>query len=112
MKLFGDRGAANYVAAFQQQRLQTFFCEIKRSDERVVAAAENHDFALRGHGQFFPLPVSFRISRATRRPGAPMIPAPGWVAGRHMYNFLMGVRYRAQPAAGRKKKSCSSESSP
>ncbi len=92
MKFFGDCGAANYVAAFQHQRLQTFFRQIKRGDQRVVAAAENHDFALRGHGQFFPLPVSFRISSAARRPGAPMIPPPGCVADPHMYNFLIGVR--------------------
>src|ERR1700735_915437 len=112
MKFFRHRRTTNDVAAFQHQRLKSFFREVERCHQPVVPAAKNHDFALCRHGQFFPLPVSFRISNAASRPGAPMIPPPGCVADPHMYNFLIGVRYRAQPAAGRKKKSCSSESSP
>ena len=90
MKFFGDGGAADYGAALEDERLVAFFREIERSDESVVAAAENDDVALRGHAQL--LPESFRISRAARRPGAPMMPPPGCVAEPHMYNFLMGVR--------------------
>src|SRR5579871_449017 len=40
------------------------------------------------------------------------MPPPGCVAEPHMYRFLIGVRYWAHPGTGRKKKSCSSESSP
>src|SRR6476620_12224992 len=41
-----------------------------------------------------------------------MMPPPGCVADPHMYRFLIGVRNCAQPGTGRKKKSCSRESSP
>src|SRR5271156_367096 len=110
MNFFGDSGAADDGAAFKNQGLVAFFREVEGGDERVVAATEDDDVALSGHAQF--LPVSLRISRAASRPGAPMMPPPGCVAEPHMYNFLIGVRYLAQPAAGRRKKSCSSESSP
>ena len=90
MKFFGDGGAADYGAALEDERLVAFFREIESGDESVVAAAENDDVALRGHAQL--LPVSFRISSAARRPGAPMMPPPGCVAEPHMYNLLMGVR--------------------
>ena len=49
MKFFGDGGAADDSAAFEDERLVAFFREIERGDERVVAAAENDDVALRGH---------------------------------------------------------------
>src|ERR1700675_4716268 len=41
-----------------------------------------------------------------------MMPPPGCVADPHMYRFLIGVRNCAQPGTGRRKKSCSRESSP
>ena len=75
MKFFGDGGAADDIAAFEDERLVSLFREIKGGDERVVTAAENYDIALGGYFQFFP--VSFRISSAARRPGAPMMPPPG-----------------------------------
>ena len=56
--------------------------------------------------------LSFSICIAALRPGAPMMPPPGCVAEPHMYRSRIGVRYCAQPGAGRKKKSCSSVSSP
>src|SRR6202021_1394061 len=108
MKFFSDGRAANNRAAFEDEGPEALLREIERGDEGIVPGAENHDIALDGH---YLCPASFKISSAARRPGAPMIPPPGCVAEPHMYNFLMGVRYRAQPAAGRKKKSCSSESS-
>src|SRR5277367_6161915 len=49
MKFFGDGGAAYDGAAFEDERLVAFFREVKRGYERVVAAAENDDVALRGH---------------------------------------------------------------
>src|SRR5277367_2828778 len=89
MKFFGDGGAANHRAAFEDEGLVAFFREVEGGDERVVAAAENYDVALRGHAQL--LPVSLRISRAASRPGAPMMPPPGCVAEPHMYSFFIGV---------------------
>ena len=82
MKFLGDGGAADDVAAFEDERLVAFFREVESGDERVVAAAENDDVALCGHASV--LPESFRISSAARRPGAPMMPPPGWVAEPHM----------------------------
>ena len=35
---------------------------------------------------------SFRITWLAMRPGAPMIPPPGWVADPHMYRLSIGVR--------------------
>jgi hypothetical protein len=90
MKFLGDGGAADDRPAFEDEGLVAFLREIEGGDESVVSAAENDDVALRGHAQL--LPVSFRISSAARRPGAPMMPPPGCVAEPHMYNFLMGVR--------------------
>ncbi len=49
MKFFGDGGAADDGAAFEDERLVAFFREIEGGDERVVAATENDDVALRGH---------------------------------------------------------------
>ena len=84
MKFFRDGGAADDGAAFEDQRLQPLLREIKCGDERVVAAADDDDFTRRRHGQFFPFPVSFKISSAARRPDAPMMPPPGCVAEPHM----------------------------
>jgi hypothetical protein len=75
MKFFSDGGAADNMAAFEDEGLVSLFREIKGRDQRVVTATENCDIALGGYFQFFP--VSFRISRAARRPGAPMMPPPG-----------------------------------
>src|ERR1700690_2762564 len=110
MKFFRDRGSTDYGAALQHEGLETFFREVEGGDECVVPTANDHDIARWGHGYFSPR--SFRISSAANRPFAPMMPPPGCVAEPHIYKFLMGVRYRAQPATGRRKKSCSSESSP
>jgi hypothetical protein len=90
MKFFSYSGAADDGAAFENERPVAFFRKVKGRYERVVPAAENEDVALRGHAQL--LPVSFRISSAARRPGAPMMPPPGCVAEPHMYSFLIGVR--------------------
>ena len=43
---------------------------------------------------------------------SPLMPPPGCVAEPHMYKLRIGVRYCAQPGAGRRKKSCSRVSSP
>jgi hypothetical protein len=41
MKFLGDGGAADDGAAFEDERLVTFFREIEGRDESVMAAAEN-----------------------------------------------------------------------
>ena len=50
MKFFGDGAAADDLAAFENERLQAFLREIEGGDERVVPAANDQDFARRGHG--------------------------------------------------------------
>src|SRR5580704_4189334 len=82
MKFLSDGRTADDVAAFENQRLQSFFREVERGDEGVVPTAENYDIARSRHGYCFPL--SFRISSAARRPGAPMMPPPGCVAEPHI----------------------------
>ena len=44
-----------------------------------------------------------RISRAALYPGAPITPPPGCAPDPHRYRPRTGVRYRAQPATGRRK---------
>ena len=90
MKFLGHRGAADDRAPLEDQRLQSLLREIERGDQRVVPAADNHDVARSRHVQCFPL--SFRISSAASRPGAPMMPPPGCVAEPHIYRFRIGVR--------------------
>src|SRR5579862_9105548 len=115
MEFIGDRGAPDLRVAFQHEGFESSLGQIKRGDEAVVASADDDDIALRvsvrRHAYAAPL-MSFRISSAASRPFAPMIPPPGCVAEPHMYRFLIGVRYCAHPGTGRRKKSCSSESSP
>src|SRR5690348_10957222 len=113
MEFVGDCSAADLRAAFEHERLVSRFGQIECGNQPVVAAADDDYVALSisSHGYAAPL-TSFRISSAARRPFAPMMPPPGCVADPHMYRFLMGVRYCAHPGTGRRKKSCSSESSP
>src|SRR6059058_2051604 len=110
MEFFGNGSAAHRLAALEDDRLVAGFGEIKRGDQAIVTGADDHHRGL-GH-QMRPPFQSLRICRAASRPGAPMMPPPGCVAEPHMYRFFMGVRYCAHPGTGRKKKSCSSDSSP
>src|SRR6266700_706328 len=45
MKFFGDRGAADLIAAFEHERLESRLSEIKGRDQAVVPAADNDDVA-------------------------------------------------------------------
>ena len=81
-KFVSNGCAADNCAALEDERLVPRLGKIKRRDEAVVARAENDDIALRRHG--YRVPLSFKISSAARRPGAPMIPPPGWVAEPHI----------------------------
>src|SRR5205085_4275780 len=96
--------------------------ETRVADSRRRAGGRRHQFAApmdaaRGGSLTAVARREFQLwSRmmcmAGNRPGAAIIPPPGCVAEPHMYRFFMGVRYCAHPGTGRKKKSCSSESSP
>ena len=92
MKFLGDRAAADHFAAFENERLEAAFGEIKRGDECVVAAADDNYALSDGHGQFL-LPFereasvffhSFKMTWLAMRPGAPMMPPPGCVAEPHI----------------------------
>ena len=112
MEFVGDRSPADLRAAFEHERLESSLRQIKSGDQPVVTAADDDDIPL-AIGRHYAAPLtSLRISSAARRPFAPMMPPPGCVADPHMYRFLIGVRYCAHPGTGRRKKSCSSESSP
>ena len=78
----GNRRAADNRAALEDERLVPRLGEIERRDQAVMPRAENDDVALRRHG--YRVPLSFKISSAARRPGAPMIPPPGCVAEPHI----------------------------
>src|ERR1039458_3725696 len=83
MKFIGDGSAADLRPALEDEWLESRFGEVERGDQSVVASADDDDVAMSGlgfwHGQAAPL-MSLRISRAARRPGAPMMPPPGCVA--------------------------------
>src|SRR5579862_5869513 len=116
MKFISDRGSANLRVALEHERAISGLGQIKCGHQPVVAAANDDNVAPLGaflfrHVYAAPL-MSLRISSAANRPFAPMMPPPGCVADPHIYKFLIGVRYCAQPGTGRRKKSCSSESSP
>src|SRR5438132_2548007 len=110
MEFFGEGSAICRVAAVEDNRLVAGFGEIKRGDQAIVSGGDDHHRGL-GH-QTRPPFQSLRTCRAASRPGAPIMPPPGCVAEPHMYRFFMGVRYCAHRGTGRKKKSCSSDSSP
>jgi hypothetical protein len=79
-------GSAYLRAAFEDERLVSGFGEIKGGDQPVVAAADDDDIAgSLWFAAIYAAPLmSFRISSAARRPGAPMMPPPGCVADPHM----------------------------
>ena len=77
MELLGDRAAAHGGAALEDQRLLARLGEQGGGGEAVDASAHDDDV---GPHATFPRLQSFRISSAPRRPGAAMMPPPGWVA--------------------------------
>ena len=74
--LRSDRPAADLRAAFQHERVHARFRQIERGHQSVVSAADDH-YACHATR-------SARIFIAALRPGAPMIPPPGWVADPHI----------------------------
>ena len=94
MKFFRDRSAAHHQPALQHQRLKPAFRQVKCGDQRVMTAANEHDFLSDGHGQFaaFAFFHSFRMTWLAMRPFAPMMPPPGCVADPHIYRLSIGVR--------------------
>ena len=84
MKFLGDRSAAHHRAALQHHRLEPAFRQIKRGDQCVVTAANEHNLLSDGHDQFAAFFHSFRITWLAILPFAPMIPPPGCVADPHI----------------------------
>src|SRR5687768_374591 len=76
MKLGGNGAASGLAPPLEDDRLQPGLREIVRGDEAVVTAANDYGST---HAR-----VSTRIFMAALRPGAPMMPPPGWVAEPHM----------------------------
>ena len=54
MKFFGDGGAADDRAAFENERLVALLREVEGGDEGVVSAADDDDVARSGHGLVSP----------------------------------------------------------
>src|SRR5438477_11851535 len=103
MKLFRYRATAHHLAAFQHHRFESALGQIKRGDQSIVPAADDHYFLSQGHRQFPacaretllidgpPLFHSFKITVLAILPGAAMIPPPGCVADPHIYKLSIGV---------------------
>src|SRR5215813_15366421 len=52
MELLRHGAAANHLAAFQHDRLESAFSEIEGSDQSIVTTADNHYLLPERHGQF------------------------------------------------------------
>ena len=90
----GAEDPADLLGALQDQDLLPGLCEVGGRDEPVVAAADQDDveLLLRHQAALRPFFFSLRYSSAAIRPGAPMIPPPGWVADPHIQSLSTGVR--------------------
>ncbi len=92
-ELLARRAAADDRPPLEHERLPSGLRKIEGGDERVVAASDDDcltHFPIRRQesGGLLPpayfLEVSLMIRIAAFRPGAPMMPPPGWVADPHM----------------------------
>ena len=81
MELLRDRRPAQDLAALEHEGGESSAGEQGRRHQPVVPAPDDDDVRLHATLPFF---QSFKSSRAAMRPGAPMIPPPGWVAEPHM----------------------------
>jgi len=104
IKFFRDGAAANHFAAFEHKGLEAALGQIKSGDESVVAAADEDYTLSEGHVQLAAFEAaavereepdfarraseasdqSFKMTWLARRPFAPMMPPPGWVAEPHI----------------------------
>src|SRR5581483_5495190 len=107
---------AGPLSPLEHEDTATGLREVRSRDQTVVARPDDDRVVLGHHATTFRPGLGnrsdFSTSRAAIRPGAPMMPPPGWVAEPQSHRSLTGVRYLAHPGTGRLKKSCSSESSP
>ena len=76
MQFAGDRAAAHGITRLQDDRSQPGLGKIEGGCQAVVASTDDDDLT---HVR-----VSEMIFIAAFRPGAPMIPPPGWVAEPHI----------------------------
>ena len=81
VELLGDGGAPDDVAPLEHERLEPALGQQGGRHQAVVPGPDDHHVAAH---RAFPRFQSFRISSAASRPGAPMIPPPGWVAEPHI----------------------------
>jgi hypothetical protein len=80
------------VASLEAETLPAGLRQVRRRHEAVVARPDDHGVVSRRHATL-PFPERApRSSSAAIRPGAPMIPPPGWVAEPHIHRSLIGVR--------------------
>jgi hypothetical protein len=83
-KLQCGRGPANCTGRFQQNHGSLGPREDGCGDQSIQTAANNHYIRHATRS-----PITFM---AALRPGAAMMPPPGWVADPHMYSRPIGVR--------------------
>ena len=98
----GRDGTADRGARLEHEHAQPRAGEAGRGREGVGRGAQEEDVAL-AH-ESLPSRSSRRMAMAALRPGAPVMQPPGWVLEPHIHRFFTGVRYCAQPGAGRRKK--------
>ena len=77
-EFFCRRGSTQGGSAFQHQDFAADLRQTCSRGQPVVAAPNHNDIVCLAHS-----PRSLRISMAARRPGAPVMPPPGWVAEPH-----------------------------
>ena len=88
MKFFGDGAAADHFAAFEDERFEAAFGEIKSGDQSIVTATFENYALSKWHGQLAAFDAvavereeppfhSLRMTWLAMRPLAPMMPPPG-----------------------------------
>ena len=81
MNFLSNRRSSGNLALLEHECRETCFCQIKRSNQSVVARADDDNAFRFSRHQFF---HSRRIFLAAFSPEAPMMPPPGWVAEPHI----------------------------
>ena len=97
-ELGGGGGAADPVAALEDERAQARPGQVGRRDQPVVAAADDDRVVAPSAGPSWPpsrQPRPPSTSSAARRPLAPMMPPPGCADEPHSQRSRTGVRNRA-----------------
>ncbi len=90
---------AHLAGSLEDRHPPAVLREVGGCDEPVVAGADHDDVGPWSGHAYAALPLSprlplrpFSTSSAAIRPGAPMMPPPGWVADPHIHRSRIGVR--------------------